>query len=306
MALASPVREDSYPSRVADRPQLTDRLDPVVYPGGPVTQRLSDSEVESYAAQGYLFAERLFRPDEIAALNRELERLVRSDDIREREETVIEPGSRAVRSVFQVHELSREFERLARDPRVLDVARQILGSEVYIHQSRANLKPGFTGKEFYWHSDFETWHVEDGMPRMRALSVSIALTPNAAFNGPLMLIPGSHTTYVVCAGRTPEDHYKQSLRKQEYGVPAPQLLTRLADRGGIVAPVGPAGSAVFFDCNTMHGSNSNISPYPRRNVFLVYNSVANTLEEPFCGLKPRPEHVATRARCVPLIPLRRD
>ena len=183
MALASPVREDPYPSRVAARPRLTDRLDPVVYPGGPVTQRLSESEVESYAAQGYLFAERLFRPDEIAALNRELERLVRSDAIRDREETVIEPGSRAVRSVFQVHQLSREFERLACDPRVLNVARQLLGSEVYIHQSRANLKPGFTGKEFYWHSDFETWHVEDGMPRMRALSVSIALTPNAAFNG---------------------------------------------------------------------------------------------------------------------------
>lgn len=54
--------------------------------------------------------------------------------------------------------------------------RQILGSEVYIHQSRVNYKPGYGGTGFYWHSDFETWHSEDGMPRMRALSVSIALT----------------------------------------------------------------------------------------------------------------------------------
>lgn len=304
MAPTSPGRKDLYPSRLADQPRLTERLDPVVYPDGPVTQRLSAFEVESYARQGYLAVEQLFQPAEIAALNRELERLVRSDDIREREETVVEPGDRTVRSVFQVHKLSRAFAQFARDPRVLDVARQLLGSEVYIHQSRANLKAGFTGKEFYWHSDFETWHVEDGMPRMRALSVSVALTANFAFNGPLMLISGSHTRYVACTGRTPEDHYKQSLRKQEYGVPAPHFLKRLADRGGIDAPVGPAGSAVFFDCNTLHGSNSNISPYPRRNVFIVYNSVANTLEEPFCGLKPRPEYIATRAGFVPLLPLR--
>src|SRR3546814_10756649 len=44
--------------------------------------------------------------------------------------------------------------------------------------SRLNYKPGFKGKEFYWHSDFETWHVEDGMPQMRALSMSILLAEN--------------------------------------------------------------------------------------------------------------------------------
>lgn len=60
--------------------------------------------------------------------------------------------------------------------RLLNVARQILGSEVYIHQFRANMKPGFLGKEFYWHSDFETWHVEDGMPSMRAPMCSWSTT----------------------------------------------------------------------------------------------------------------------------------
>lgn len=63
-------------------------------------------------------------------------------------------------------------------PRLLDIAQFLLDDEVYIHQSRLNYKPGFRGKEFYWHSDFETWHVEDGMPRLRALSISITLTEN--------------------------------------------------------------------------------------------------------------------------------
>jgi hypothetical protein len=47
---------------------------------------------------------------------------------------------------------------------VVGPARQLLGSDVYVHQSRVNFKPGFNGQDFYWHSDFETWHAEDGMP----------------------------------------------------------------------------------------------------------------------------------------------
>ena len=295
------VREDRYPSRVARRPRLSRRVDPVIYPAGPASDRLADDEVAFYASNGYLSQPILDR-DEVAALTAELSRLVADGTLRDAEETITEPSSDAVRSIFRIHALSAPFARLARDRRLLDAARQILGSEVYLHQSRVNLKPGFVGKEFYWHSDFETWHVEDGMPAMRALSVSVALTDNHAFNGPLMLIPGSHETYVACVGETPRDHYRQSLRRQEYGVPDAASLDRLVQAGGIAAPTGPAGSAVFFECNTMHGSNSNISPFPRTNVFFVYNSVENSLTQPYCGHPPRPEHIAARQDVVPLRP----
>jgi ectoine hydroxylase len=294
--------DDVYPSRLASEPQLNARVDPVVCGGGPGGW-LSPEDLQYFEENGYLFVEHLISTTEVRELADELRSLSRDASLQNQEELITEPGSGAVRSIFRVHRLSPVFERLARDVRLLDVARQVLGSEVYIHQSRANLKPGFRGKEFYWHSDFETWHVEDGMPRMRAISVSVALTENYSFNGPLMVISGSHKTYVSCVGQTPEDHYTQSLRKQEYGVPDNESLCRLADRGGIVAPTGPAGSAMFFDCNTMHGSNSNITPHPRTNIFFVYNSVENALHEPFCDLDPRPEHIATRESFAPLTPL---
>jgi ectoine hydroxylase len=174
------------------------------------------------------------------------------------------------------------------------MAEQILGSAVYLYQSRVNRKPGFAGRDFYWHSDFETWHVEDGMPRMRALSVSVALTPNHCWNAPLLLIPGSHQHYVSCPGHTPPNHYEQSLRKQEYGTPSHEVLRWLAKRGGIASITCDAGAAVLFDCNTMHGSNGNITPDPRTNGFLVYNSVENAVEAPFGGTPPRPEFLAAR------------
>src|SRR5690606_5167561 len=130
-------------------------------------------------------------------------------------------------------------------------------------------------KEFYWHSDFETWHVEDGMPSMRALSMSIALTENYSTNGPLLLIPGSHRKFVACEGETPEQHFKSSLKKQDYGVPDAKNLADLVKANGIVEVRGKPGSVCLFDCNILHGSNSNISPFPRSNVFFVYNAMSN-------------------------------
>ncbi len=299
------AQEDLYPSRVQQEARFQERRDPVVYGHSPVSDRLTQDELDQYESSGYLFVEGLLQAEEVSRFSDEFRRMAQASYLRNSEEVISEPDSDQVRSIFRVHRLSQVFEWLARDTRILNVARQILGSEVYLHQSRVNLKPGFQGKEFYWHSDFETWHVEDGMPRMRALSASIALTDNYPFNGPLMLIPGSHKTFLPCVGRTPDEHYRRSLKKQEYGVPDHVSLKRLADQGGIVAPTGPAGAVVFFDCNTMHGSNSNISPFARSNVFFVYNSVENTLTEPYCGLKPRPEHIATRESFRALEPLNR-
>lgn len=291
---------DIYSSRSERGSAIIARQDPVVYNEGQYADALDHEQLSSYEKNGFLVLEDVFSAEETAALMDETLRLSTDSDIAGLKEAVTEPGSDAVRSVFRVHELSERIDALTRDPRLLDVARQILGSEVYIHQSRVNLKPGFEGKEFYWHSDFETWHVEDGMPAMRALSCSVMLTDNNECNGPLMLVPGSQTQFIACEGETPDEHYKKSLKKQEYGVPDPLSLKLLVDQGGIQAVTAKAGSVVFFDCNTMHGSASNISPWPRANVFMVYNSVENTLEAPKYGLAPRPEYIATRENVTPL------
>lgn len=162
--------------------------------------------------------------------------------------------------MFEVHRISEAFAQLAADPRVVGVARQILGSDVYVHQSRINVKPGFGARGFYWHSDFETWHAEDGLPRMRTVSVSIALTPNYPTNGGLMIMPGSHRTFLGCAGETPKDNYKRSLQMQDAGIPSQEALTKFSEACGIRLFTGQAGSATWFDCNAMHGSGDNITP----------------------------------------------
>ena len=272
---------------------MVDRADPVVWGNSTVAGApLSPQELEFFEKSGFHHSTSLFSASDAAELLAESGRL--SAGAQPGPGVVIEPESDVVRSLFRIHESNELFRSVAQDARLVAVAEQLLGSEVYIHQSRINFKPAFDGKEFFWHSDFETWHIEDGMPRMRAVSVSISLTENNEFNGPLMVVPGSHQTYVRCVGATPENHFEQSLRKQEYGVPSREAMHRLVEHGGIAAPKGPPGSGVFFECNLMHGSGGNLSPYPRTNLFIVYNSVDNSLVEPFGDRPRRPEYLAGR------------
>lgn len=294
----SALKQDRYPSRIGSRPTVTPRHDPVVYgtvDDGPLDQLTLDQ----YAENGLLHFESLFEPTDLQGWIDELNRLRADKAIKSMPQAIVEPESQELRSIFAVHQSSALMRRLAAHPKIMGIVEQLLGGPVYVHQSRINYKGGFRGKEFYWHSDFETWHVEDGLPGMRTISCSISLTPNTPHNGPLMLIPGSHHRYISCVGQTPENHYQASLRRQELGVPDEDSLTKLVHDFGIVAPTGPAGSVTFFECNTMHGSSSNITPMPRSNIFIVYNSLQNKPQAPFCGLAPRPNFIAEREDFTP-------
>ncbi len=292
---------DRYPSRQHPNARITRRLDPVIY-GDPDRGPLEASQLHFYQDNGYLSLDELFSLSEIEQYMAELQRLRGDCRVTAQKEAIIEPDSRELRSLFAVHTHNEVLRQLCQHPKLVRIAQQLLGSDVYIHQSRINYKSGFRGKEFYWHSDFETWHVEDGVPAMRMVSCSISLTPNTPYNGPLMLIPGSHQRFVSCVGETPDNHYQHSLKRQEVGVPDDASLTELVNDFGLASPTGLAGSVTFFECNVMHGSNSNITPLPRSNVFVVYNSVHNTPMTPFCGLQPRPDFIAERRDFQPLMP----
>ncbi|BAC74106.2 ectoine hydroxylase [Streptomyces avermitilis] len=284
---------DLYPSRGAAEVSVP-RQDPVLWGTPDTPGPITAADLQSYEHDGFLAVPQLIGDDEVALYHAELERLIHDPAVRADERSIVEPQSQEIRSVFEVHKISEIFAQLVRDERVVGRARQILGSDVYVHQSRINVKPGFGASGFYWHSDFETWHAEDGLPNMRTVSVSIALTENYDTNGGLMIMPGSHKTFLGCAGATPKDNYKKSLQMQDAGTPSDEALTKFADRHGIRLFTGRAGSATWFDCNCLHGSGDNITPFPRSNVFIVFNSVENTAVEPFSAPVRRPEFIGAR------------
>jgi ectoine hydroxylase len=289
--VATGQRYDPYPTRLGAQEILSQRRDPVVYGGeGP----LDAEQLRLYERDGYLMVDNLFSEAVIEECVEELHRLSTLEEISHDPRVILEPGSDEIKSIFEIHTFSNFFNQLVTSPPLVEWARQILDSDVYIHQTRVNKKPAFVGTEWYWHSDFESWHAEDGMPRMRAFSVQVAISENLAVNGPLMIIPGSHNTFVACSGSTPEENYRTSLVRQEAGLPSPDALRTLVGDREITQFLAPPGGAVLFDSNCMHGSVSNMTPHPRTNLFVVFNSVENVLVEPFAASAPRPRHLAAR------------
>jgi len=292
------LHDDPYATRDARPTRLVPRLDPVLHGarGSAEPGPLARQQLEALDRDGFLVLPALLPSRDVADLLAALAALRDGATGGAKDGVIRERGTDEVRSIFAVHRREDALGRIARDPRIAGIARQVLGAPLYVHQSRVNLKPGFVGRAFAWHSDFETWHAEDGMPRMRALSASILLGDNHAWNGPLMLVPGSHRTFVSCPEPTPARHFERSLVEQTVGIPSHDAVRALFDAAGrrIELATGPAGTVVLFDCNTLHASGSNLSPCPRSNVFLVYNALENRLRAPYAAPEPRPDFLATR------------
>jgi len=278
---------DLYPSRPSLVASILPRTDPVVYGGAVRSDGLLPETLDAYRQDGFLCFDSFLGARSLAELTEEMERLravaAPGDPV-----VLREPASDTVRAVYDVHKRSALVDALVRDEALLGPVRQILGGPVYVHQSRIDYAAGPGAAAFYWHSDFETWHVEDGMPRMRAVNVQISLSDALPETGPLMLIPGSHLHYIPRLGDA--DSVQMSVSGQDSA-----SLVGLIERNGIFTATHSAGSMVLFDCNMLHGSNGNITPQPRVTLNIVYNSVDNRPSAaPFGGDRPRPSFLAAR------------
>ncbi|KAL6075195.1 Ectoine dioxygenase [Balamuthia mandrillaris] len=323
-ALLSEARMDHYPSRMVQEPHIIPRKDPVLWGTEKRAGPLTREQLEFYRDNGFLVLNGIFSSAEVAFLSEELTTMKHNleskitGDVRidSKTKVVSEPGTNVLRSIFEVHKFKGSaLGDICKDSRLVERARQILDDDLYIHQSRVNFQPSFTGTGFSWHSDFgvntETWHTEDGMPNMRALSCvvrlpsivleqityqeKILLARNIPQNGALMVIPSSHKRFVACVGETEKNNWEKSLKQQQYlGTPDRSIVRQLADKNGITYCQAEAGSIIMFDCNLLHGSHTNISPWDRMNIFMVFNALSNKLGAPFASPSVRPEHIATR------------
>lgn len=281
---------DKYPTRTRDVERIIPRQDPTVYSPLEKEGYLTKEQLQFFDENGYLVIEGVLE-DKVQKVLDELPKL--KEKLKGREELILEPETEVIRSIFSPEKYSDVCYELACSRPLLSSAKQILNDDVYIHHSRVNVKAGFDGKSFPWHSDFETWHAEDFLPQMRVVTGWVFLTENNECNGSLFVIPGSHKKFISCVGATPQDNYKQSLRKQILGVPSQGVMKELVKEHGIKGLYGPPGTVVFHECNLMHGSPDNISPNPRSNLFFVYNSLQNKpVDMEANGQKARPEFLA--------------
>ena len=249
---------------------------------------LTQTQLDAFERDGYLFFPALFQPAEIKVLLDEVPALY----AQRRAENVREKTGDVVRTNFAAHLYSAPFARLARHPRMVEPVTQVFGEDVYMHQFKINGKQAFDGDVWQWHQDYGTWQADDHMPEARAMNVAIFLDEVNEFNGPLMFIPGSHKLGVLDAA------HDTSTTSYPLWVISSETIKKLVDRGGIVAPKGPAGSMILFHGCLVHASSSNLSPWNRVSVYLSLCAVSNHIRR-----FKRPDYIAHRdftpIQCLP-------
>lgn len=196
---------------------------------------------------------------------------------------ILERDGATVRSVYGLHQSQPAIAELTRLPALLGAVRQLLGGEVYVHQSKINIKAPFAGDQWEWHQDYIYWLQDDGIQRPELINVAIFLDEVTEFNGPLTFVPGSHSGGLLTATDTEgmplgyEDApaWVATLTANEKFQVDPATIEDLAGRHGLVSPKGPAGSMLLFNPNLLHSSAANISPFRRAMLMFVYNRMDN-------------------------------
>ena len=249
--------------------------------------RLTDSQLARYEDDGFLILPSLFSAAEVETLRSELARLFaerRPENFRERE-------SDAVRTAMGLHLRSEVYARVARHPRLVEPAMQILGDDLYVQQVKVNGKEAFSGDVWQWHYDFATHHSEDGVPEPLALNLHIFLDDVNEFNGPLVFIRGSHRR-----GPAPATLDTETTSYPLWVVDN-DTVAELIVEGGLVAAKGPPGTALIFGDTLVHGSSINMSPWPRMIFSLILNPVTNALTR---DQRPDYQHHRDLSPVVPL------
>jgi ectoine hydroxylase len=253
--------------------------------------RLNNEQLRQFDEQGYVFFPNCFSEEEIALMRAEADNILKLD-----RQEVWREKTGAPRTAFAAHTFSEVFGLLARHPRLVEPLRQLFGEDVYVHQFKLNAKAAFEGDVWQWHQDYGTWARDDGMPAARAMNIAVFLDPVLPINGALMVIPKSHQHGTLAAG------HDKSTTSYPLWTLDNETVTRLAaeaagpDGVGIVAPTGKPGSVLMFHGNLVHASPPNITPYPRKIVYLTLCAVSNHITK-----FTRPEWIAHRD-FTPIVP----
>jgi ectoine hydroxylase len=250
--------------------------------------------VERYRRDGFLLLPPEFLTGDVLGTVASLMPRMQSDDGPRR---ILERDNVTVRSVYGVHQTFPEIRDIARQPAVLGAVRQLLSDDVYIHQSKINVKAPLAGDQWEWHQDYIYWLENDGIRKPDLVNVSVFLDDVTEFNGPLTFVPGSHDRGVLSAtladgmplGYEDAPEWVGTLTAEEKFKVSGGLLEEMARANGMVSPKGPAGSVLFFNPNLLHASSPNLSPFRRAMLIFVYNSVRNA---PVGVTEPRPDFLA--------------
>ncbi|HAT10644.1 MAG TPA: phytanoyl-CoA dioxygenase family protein [Planctomycetes bacterium] len=214
----------------------------------------------AYERQGFLILPDLLTAAEAAMLRTQAQSMLRSDS------SVMHKGdSTGKTTLLKMWNSAGEdpFGLTARDQRLVDCARQLLGEAVYCYSHKMTIKEPREGGAWEWHQDYGYWY-NYGCLAPSMLSIWIAIDRATQANGCLQILEGSHKL-----GRV--EHLREAGQYNCDRERVEQAQRRFRHRFVELEP----GSAVVFDCNLLHTSAANTSELPRWGYICSYNTLAN-------------------------------
>jgi ectoine hydroxylase-related dioxygenase (phytanoyl-CoA dioxygenase family) len=230
---------------------------------------LTAEQKTAFARDGFLIYGPLLTPEELEVLRTRVDALASGEGpvaqqvgVRLEEEAQ-RGGLQGVArrdTVWQITGATRhdpDIARHAANPRILDIVEALLGTpDIKLFADQTLMKPAFHGSPVSWHQDSAYWTT---VAPPALVSCWVALDDVTPDNGPVMMVPGTHTLGII-------DHERRDAFLHARGV----------DLSGAVPVVIPAGACSFHHSLTLHGSGPNHTPYRRRGLVTSYMRADST------------------------------
>ena len=236
-------------------------------------ETLTELDNERFARDGFLVRRRLLGPEVtdalVALIDRSLEPALAPVEF---EADVHYPGSPESREApgghtprRLLHAFTRDalFRQVGQHPDIVSTLKKLMHDEqLMLSQNHHNCvmtkHPGFSSTTS-WHQDIRYWRFD----RPELVSTWLALGPEFAANGCLMVLPGSHQIELD-PGR-----FDAALF----------LRTDLAENADLLATAQAVeldvGDVLFFHSRTLHAAGQNTSDAIKRSLVFTYRSKTN-------------------------------
>ncbi len=226
---------------------------------------LTSSEIECYERDGYVIPAGFRLSDaEIPPLRDALEQVL-ADNPEILPDRMINPhlvGGRPYGVRGQA-----AFDRLAHDPRVLDMVAALLGPDIILWLTHLFCKLPASNREVPWHQDGQYWPIRP----WATCTVWLALDKVDRDNGAMRVVAGSHTR------RDYRHHADDSPDLTLNQVIGPEQLDRDTVRTIELEP----GQVSLHDVGLVHGSAANSSDRRRAGLAMRYMPATSCLHRDF-------------------------
>ncbi|MCE9615740.1 MAG: phytanoyl-CoA dioxygenase family protein [Lentisphaerae bacterium] len=223
---------------------------------------LSQEQIDSFMAQGYLSLGRILDDDTLALLRQEYDaefkraqesgryRNLAIDDTNDLDKKRKAPVQ--MLQIMQMCERNIHFRKILHHERLLDIVSDLIGPNIQLFHDQALYKPAHHGGAVYWHQDNGYWHCTPA----NLISCWMTLDDVTAENGAMQVIPGSHLQ--------PVRHGKAERAAALYDI------EQFVDKSKAVVVDLPAGGAMIHHCQTLHYTQPNTTDRQRRAFITHY------------------------------------